>query len=259
VPVSGQEEKPRGFRGFGPAASRSWAMSERFFITTPPVAGRAVLLGDEARHLAKVLRAKPGDRVTLFDGSGRSWEARVATIGRGEVALEVGEPRESPPVRPPAITLAVALPKGERQKWLVEKLTELGVARLVPLVTERGVAAATAGAIERLERGVIEACKQCGRDRLMDIAAPLTVAEIVAATPAGSVGIVADPAGGPLDGIGWRQAEQVIGLVGPEGGFTAEELASATAAGWPQVALGAHVLRIETAAVALAARLQHHP
>jgi 16S rRNA (uracil1498-N3)-methyltransferase len=221
VPAWGQEEKPLGFSGFSPAAPRSSAMSERFFITTSPAAGRAVLLGDEARHLAKVLRAKPGDRVTLFDGSGRSWEGRVATIGRGEVTLEVGEPSEAPPVRLPAITLAVALPKGERQKWLVEKLTELGVARLVPLVTVRGVAAATAGAIERLERGVIEACKQCGRDRLMDIAAPATVTDLVA----------------------------------PEGGFTAQELASAAAAGWPQVALGPHVLRIETAAVALAARL----
>jgi len=213
-------------------------MSERFFITSSPAAGRARLVGDEARHLAKVLRAKPGDAVVLFDGSGRSWPALVETLGRGEV------------------TLAVALPKGERQKWLVEKLTELGVATLVPLVTERGVAEATPGAIER---GVIEACKQCGRDTLLGVGQPATVAEIVAAKPAAAVGILADPAGGPLDGIGWRQAEHVIGLVGPEGGFTAGELAAADAAGWPRIALGNHVLRIETAAVALAARLQHHP
>ncbi len=234
-------------------------MSERFFITSSPDAGRARLVGDEARHLAKVLRAKPGDAVTLFDGSGRAWPALVETLGRGEVMLEVGEVVESPPARPPAVTLAVALPKGERQKWLVEKLTELGVATLVPLVTERGVAEATPGAIERLARGVIEACKQCGRDTLLGVGQPATVAEIVAAKPAAAVGILADPAGGPLDGIGWRQAEHVIGLVGPEGGFTAGELAAADAAGWPRIALGNHVLRIETAAVALAARLQHHP
>lgn len=230
-------------------------MSERFFVTAPPVAGRARLAGDEARHLAKVLRAKPGDAVTLFDGSGRSWPARVEAISRGEVTLEVGEPREPTPPRPPAVTLAVALPKGERQKWLVEKLTELGVATLVPLVTERGVAEATPGAIERLARGVIEACKQCGRDTLLDVGQPATVAEIVAAKPATAVGIVADPAGGPLDFVPWRQAAEVIGLVGPEGGFTAGELAAADAAGWLRVRLGHHVLRIETAAVALAARL----
>lgn len=230
-------------------------MSERFFVTAPPVAGRARLAGDEARHLAKVLRAKPGDAVTLFDGSGRSWPARVEAISRGEVTLEVGEPREPSPPRPPAVTLAVALPKGERQKWLVEKLTELGVATLVPLLTERGVAEATPAAIERLERGVIEACKQCGRDTLLGIGEPVTVSQIVATKPVAALGILADPAGGPLDAVAWRPAAELIGLVGPEGGFTAAELAATDAAGWPRVSLGHHVLRIETAAVALAARL----
>ena len=230
-------------------------MSERFFLAAPPVGGRAVLAGDEARHLARVLRAKLGDAVTLFDGSGRSWSARIVALGRGEVALEVGELRQSPPAGTPAVTLAVALPKGERQKWLVEKLTELGTARLVPLVTERGVAEATPAALERLKRGVIEACKQCGRDSLVAIGDPASVAEIVATKPPAAVGVVADPTGGPLDRIPWRQAAEVIGLVGPEGGFTAEELAAADAAGWPRVTLGSYVLRIETAAMALAARL----
>jgi len=230
-------------------------MSERFFLATPPVGGRAVLAGDEARHLARVLRAKLGDAVTLFDGRGCSWVGRIAEIGRSGIALEVGEPRDALPTRTPSVSLAVALPKGERQKWLVEKLTELGTARLVPLVTERGVAEATPAAIERMTRSVIEACKQCGRDRLMTIGEPATVAAIVAATPAGAVGMVADPAGGSLDQVAWRPAAEVIGLVGPEGGFTEKELSSAAAAGWPRVALGPHVLRVETAAVALAARL----
>lgn len=229
-------------------------MSERFFISVAPVAGRARLDGDEARHLVKVLRARIGDGVTLFDGSGRSWPGRVAALGRQEVELETGEPREPLPPRTPAVTLAVALPKGERQKWLVEKLTELGVATLVPLLTRRGVAQPTSAAIARLERGVIEACKQCGRDRLMTIGEPATVAEVVAATPA-AVGIVADPAGGRIDAVAWRTAAEVVGLVGPEGGLAEDELAAAAAAGWPRVALAASVLRIETAAVALAARL----
>lgn len=230
-------------------------MSERFFVETPPVAGRALLTGDEARHLARVLRARVGDEVHLFDGRGRSWPARVARIGRSEVEFTIGDLLESPLPQGPAVTLAVALPKGERQKWLVEKLTELGVARLVPLVTERGVAEATAGAIERMQRGVIEACKQCGRDRLLEIGQPITVAEIVATKPAVALGIVAAPAAEPLDRIDWRQAAEVIGLVGPEGGFTTAELGAADAAGWPRVSLGPHVLRIETAAIALAARL----
>lgn len=230
-------------------------MSERFHITTPPVAGRVSLGGDEARHLARVMRAKIGDEVVLFDGRGQAWPARVAAIGRGEVVLEAGEPLAPCPGRGSSLTLAVALPKGERQKWLVEKLTELGVDTLVPLSTERGVAEATPAAIERMKRGVIEAAKQCGRNTLMAIGNPATVAEVVASQSAAAVGLVADPAGGPFDEGAWRTASEVIGLIGPEGGFTAAELSHAAAAGWPPVALGFHVLRVETAAVALASRL----
>jgi len=229
-------------------------MSERFYVSEPPVAGRVTLGGDEARHLARVMRARVGDEVAIFDGRGRAWPARVVAVGRGTVELAAGELRESPPRPGATLTLAVALPKGDRQKWLIEKLTELGVDVLVPLVTERGVAEATPAAIERLGRGVIEACKQCGRDRLMEIGEPVTVAEIVAARPVAAVGLVADPAGGPLP-AGGQQAPAVIGLVGPEGGLTASELAAADAAGWRRITLGHHVLRTETAAIALAARL----
>jgi 16S rRNA (uracil1498-N3)-methyltransferase len=230
-------------------------MSERFFLTAAPVAGRAILSGDEARHLARVLRAKVGYSVSLFDGSGCEWPARVVAIGRSDVELETGAPIEAPPRRGPRLTLAVALPKGERQKWLVEKLTELGVDRLVPLVTERGVAEATRGAIERLERGVIEACKQCGRNRLMEIGKPMTVAEAAAGKPAATIGLLADPTGHPLDVAAVDGENDVFALIGPEGGFTDAEIALARAAGFQPVTLAPHVLRVETAAIACAARL----
>ncbi len=228
-------------------------MSERFFLTSSPRAGRAVLEGDEARHLARVLRASVGDEVRVFDGTGCEWAARVATIGRDEVTLEVvGEPATAP-AADRTVTLAVALPKGERQKWLVEKLTELGTTRLVPLVTERGVAEATPAALERLRRGVVEACKQCGRNRFMEIVEPATIAEACAAAE-GGLAILCDPGGPPLDVSALRAATAVVGLVGPEGGFTPDEVATALAAGSVRAGLGPHVLRIETAAVALAAR-----
>lgn len=228
-------------------------MSERFFLTVAPVAGRVTLAGDEARHLARVLRAKPGDEVMLFDGQGHAWPARVATIGRSEVELETGEPVVEAARRSPTLTIAVALPKGERQKWLVEKLTELGVHRLVPLVTDRGVAEATSSALQRLERGVIEACKQCGRNRLMTIGPPATVITIAKSKPTATTGLIADPAGAPLPTARWQGASDVIALIGPEGGFSQAEQASAVAAGFVPVSLAAHVLRIETAAIALAA------
>ena len=229
-------------------------MSERFFLATPPHDGRAVLAGDEARHLARVMRCAVGDEVVVFDGSGTSWRARVAAIGRDEVALEIGSVSGGDGRSRVPLTVAVALPKGERQKWLVEKLTELGVERLVPLITVRGVAEATPAACERLARGVIEACKQCGRDGLMQIGAARGVADLARALAGDALLMVADRDGEPLDAaaVGERP---VVAFVGPEGGFTAEELAAVEAAGGRRVSLGPHVLRVETAAIALAARL----
>ena len=229
-------------------------MSERFFLSMPPRDGRAVLVGDEARHLARVMRCTVGDEVVVFDGSGTAWRARVASIGRDEVMLDMGEAVTASRLTRVPLTLAVALPKGERQKWLVEKLTELGVERLVPLATTRGVAEATPAAVERLGRSVIEACKQCGRDGLMQIGGPKGVAEVVGGTGGGAVLLVADRDGVPLEEI-VTAGNLVVALVGPEGGFTAEELATVEAAGGRRVSLGPHVLRVETAAIALAARL----
>jgi 16S rRNA (uracil1498-N3)-methyltransferase len=231
-------------------------MSERFFTPVPPVAGRGTLEGDEARHLTRVLRAKVGDTVSLFDGAGREWPARVASIGRDRVELDTAEPTVDPVAVGSPLTLAVALPKGDRQKWMVEKLTELGTARLIPLETTRGVAEATTSAQARLERGVIEACKQCGRNTLMEIAAGSPLDRLLAEVPAGVCVVIAHPGGKPLDAAtAARTATGMIALVGPEGGFTDEELRIADRAGAIRVSLGPHILRVETAAIALAARL----
>lgn len=100
---------------------------------------------------------------------------------------------------------------------------------------------------------MIEACKQCGRNRLLDIAPPRSLADVLAAAPADARILLADPRGEPLDATPETTA-MIIGLVGPEGGFTAEEIAAADRAGGRRIALGPHVLRVETAAVALAAR-----
>lgn len=227
-------------------------MSERFFLDVPPRAGHAELSGDEARHLARVLRAKVGDMVSVFDGQGRAWPARIASLGRDRVGLELGAPIEASPSSR-ALTLAVALPKGDRQKWMVEKLTELGCTRLVPLATTRGVAEATPGTVQRLMRSSIEACKQCGRNTLLEITSPLTIAEVLAQRDAATLAVVADPEGELLGPLLKGHAGDILALVGPEGGFTAEELALASATGCRRVSLGPHVLRVETAAIAVAA------
>jgi 16S rRNA (uracil1498-N3)-methyltransferase len=230
-------------------------MSERYFVERPISSGRVTLAGDEFRHLAAVMRAGPGDEVTLFDGSGAEFAARVVQIGKREAELEIACRRERSRELPFPLTLAVALPKGERQKWLVEKMTELGVTRLVPLVTERGVAQPTDAALARLRRGVIEASKQCGRNVLMEIVEPIEARVLFAAPASAAVRLIADPSGDvPLKAMpAAMPSTGLIAAVGPEGGFADDELAAARRAGWQAVSLGPRMLRVETAAIALAA------
>jgi hypothetical protein len=125
--------------------------------------------------------------------------------------------------------------------------------RMLEALSVPGVAEATPGAIQRLARSVVEACKQCGRNTLLEIASPLTMAEVLAGRDAATLSLVADPEGEPLGPALAGHAGSVLALVGPEGGFTAEELAMATAANCRRVSLAPHVLRVETAAIALAA------
>jgi 16S rRNA (uracil1498-N3)-methyltransferase len=229
------------------------AMSERFFIA-PPIAGdRALLTGDEARHLIAVMRGKVGDEINVFDGSGAEFAARITAIGKQAVELAIIERRELSRELDFALTLAVALPKGDRQKWLVEKATELGVTRIIPLVTERGVAQPTAAALDRLQRSVIEASKQCGRNRLMEISPPLSAADCFATAPAAAARLIAEPGGQPLAALAAGDGLEMIAAIGPEGGFSPDEIAAAKNAGWKAVSLGNRTLRIETAAIALAA------
>jgi len=234
-------------------------MSERFFSAVPIAGQRVMLDGAEAHHLLHVMRAAVGQRVTLFDDSGAEFTAVVEALGRAQVELQVVERREMDRELPFSLAVGVALPKGDRQKWLVEKLTELGVATLVPLATERGVAQPTAGAIERLGRAVIEAAKQCGRNRLMRIAEPqawgewISPDQIAADRRLPERRLLAHPGGTPSSEIELSTPMATRIAIGPEGGLTEAEVAAAIAAGWHAVDLGPRILRVETAAVALVA------
>ncbi len=221
-----------------------------------------MLAGPEAHHLIHVMRAAPGAEVTLFDGSGFEFSATVEKVGRTEVELAVLGREEIDRELPLELTLAVALPKGDRQKWLVEKAVELGVSRIVPLRTDRSVALPVQKALARLQRTVVEASKQCGRNRLLEITDPRTWPNLVERNGDVACRLVAHPshrseAAEPLpirsvlppDGL----PDAVLLAIGPEGGFSPEEIALATTAGWTCVDLGPRILRIETAALMLAA------
>ncbi len=225
-------------------------MPHRCFSLEPIVADRVTLGGGEAHHLLHVLRAATGMRVVLFDGLGAEFDAEVAACGRSTVDLHVLERRDVDRELPFSLTLGVSLPKGDRQRWIVEKAVELGVARLVPLRTERSVAIGD-GKGEKLDRYVIEASKQCGRNRLMEVAPPQSWGDWLAAAEAPARRVVADPSGPPLLPPPPASSTAVFAAVGPEGGLTDAELDAARAAGWEIASLGPRILRIETAAIAL--------
>ncbi len=231
-------------------------MTERYFTENPLSSGQAVLAGPEAHHLIHVMRAAPGTRVVLFDGHGAEFPAVVQKVGRSEVELTITSREEANRELPIDLTLGVALPKGDRQKWLVEKAVELGVTRIAPIRTDRGVAQPVEQALHRLRRAVVEASKQCGRNRLLQIEEPRNWSDFVDASANVSCRLLAHPQGDCRVSdlpVGDELGDCVFLAVGPEGGFTYEEVALATAAGWRTVDLGPRILRIETAALALAA------
>lgn len=131
-------------------------MPDRYFTQPPINSDHATLDGAEAHHLIHVMRAKAGTRVTLFDGSGAEFAAQVEKVGRSDVQLAILARQEVDRELPLEVVLGVSLPKGDRQKWLVEKAVELGVDRIVPLITARSVAQPVQQALERLQRSVIE-------------------------------------------------------------------------------------------------------
>jgi 16S rRNA (uracil1498-N3)-methyltransferase len=227
-------------------------LSQRFYCPDPPAAGRYRLVGDEARHLAKVSRHGPGDLVELFDGKGFAIVCRIVEVGPRHVEL-VPEgpllPNDLPPCR---ITLATAIPKGDRFDWLVEKATELGVARLIPLITERSVVDPRQSKLERLRRNVIEACKQCRRSDLMRLGPSMNWQELMSLEASrGQALLIALQSGFPPSR--WPAIAagcEILLAVGPEGGFSPPEIDLALRGGWHPVSLAAHVLRIETAGIA---------
>jgi 16S rRNA (uracil1498-N3)-methyltransferase len=224
-------------------------LADRFYCPAPPVDGRLILEGDEARHLIRVRRVEQGETVELFDGRGTAYRAEVSALGRDRVDLTILGFAPSGRRAACRLTLASAVPKGDRFDWLVEKATELGVARLIPLVTERSVVDPRSAKLDRLRRVVIEAAKQCHRDVLMDLDPPTPWARLVSSVAMG-VKLLAHPGGMPAASSGVARGSSAILAIGPEGGFTDGEVERAVGAGWRTVDLGPTILRVETAGLA---------
>jgi 16S rRNA (uracil1498-N3)-methyltransferase len=216
----------------------------------------------EAHHLRRVLRLRPGAVVEATDGTGRLYAVRVEAL-EAEGGWGTIEARAEPECESPcAITLAQAILKGDRMSWLVQKATELGAARIVPMETARVVARPAGGAAARQarwERIAREAVKQCGRVVVPVIEPPRALRDVAREIPDHDAAWVCWEGGGQALA---RTAEEagaparLLLLIGPEGGFTAEEVALAEAAGARLVSLGPRILRAESAGLAAVALCQ---
>ena len=224
-------------------------MSERFYVPWPLSPGPVELAGPEAHHLTTVSRLRPGDPLTLFNGDGCEYPARVVQAGRRAVTVEVLAVARPARELPVAVEVAAPVPKGDRSQFLVEKLTELGVTTFRPLACQRSIVHPREGRRDKFERYVIEASKQCGRNVLMAVG---DLVEWGDYCRSGNAGLLAHPGGSAAVRRPVDAATPIRLAVGPEGGFTDEEVALALAHGWQPVGLGPRILRIETAALALA-------
>ena len=218
----------------------------RLFVTTALRDGvRIELDAGQANYLGNVLRMKVGGELLVFDGASGEWLARIAEAGKKRMTLTV-ERRTREPETIPDVWLAFAPVKRARIDWLVEKATELGVARLIPVTTQRTIVERLN--FERLRVHIIEAGEQCGRTMLPELAEPVTLARFLQQNT--RTVYFADEGGGEPAMNAFKPGAATI-LVGPEGGFSEEERAAVRAAPMAiAISLGPRILRAETAALA---------
>ena len=233
----------------------------RFYAQPDQFDGQIVKLAvDETRHLRDVLRMQPGEKAQIFDGDGREFLAEVESIGKRETLLKIVEEIDPPaPESNLDLTLAACVYKNDKYDLVIQKAVELGVASITPMVSFRSEVnlQATLKRTERWRKIALEATKQCERAKVMIIGEPLRFEDAISGVGPHSglllmfsekngKGVPEEPA-----------AKKITALVGPKGGWEDSEIESARNAGFGIVTLGGRILRAETAAISIAAILQH--
>jgi 16S rRNA (uracil1498-N3)-methyltransferase len=223
--------------------------------------------GDKARYLAKVRRCKPGDELVIFNGKGSVFRASVASVGKNEVIAEVGERLISDTESSLHVVLVQGLLKGEKMDLVVQKTTELGIGEIFPVVTDRSQVRATGKAV-RWTRIAEEASRQSNRTKVPVIRETASLRDVLLSCPTPGPSLQANPHQGlifwEMEGAGMKEAvdtikglQRVMIAVGPEGGFSEEEVGIARSHGFVVTSLGRRILRAETAAIAAMAIVQY--
>lgn len=230
-------------------------MTRRRWIADEFSGNRAALTGDHADHLVRVLRARAGQEFEVAcDAVVR--RGRIVTIGDGRIEFELAEEVSGAPTL--ALTVLLAVFKFDRMEWAIEKCTELGVSRIVPVIarrTDSHLAAASKKRVERWRRISLQASEQCRRAGPPEIAPPIQLSEVMTENPSALRIVLAESENKTLlrDVLASFPGSEIVLAVGPEGGWAEDELQLFHKSGWISASLGATILRAETAAIAAAA------
>jgi 16S rRNA (uracil1498-N3)-methyltransferase len=244
----------------------------RVYVAAPVTAGkRLVVEGSAANHITRVLRLRSGEALTVFDGSGGEFGARIEEFRKDAVVVAVEQHRPLDRESPLTLTLAQGISRGERMDWIIQKATELGTSRIVPLFTKRSMVRLDERQAERKLQHwraiAVAACEQCGRNKVPELATPIDFFDVLPADSSGATRLLLSPTGDlriedlqAVDGlnVGKSAGKSITVLIGPEGGLEDVEQEAALAAGFKAVRLGPRVLRTETAAIAALTIIQHH-
>lgn len=220
---------------------------------------RCTLQGSAANHVVNVLRLRSGDALTLFNGRGGEYAGRIDSMRKDIVVVEVGDHDPVERESPLHLTLAQGISRGERMDLVMQKATELGVSKIIPLLTERTVVRLDARQAERKLQHwraiTVAACEQCGRNRVPQVVPPMELGTLLTQPSPGATRVLLSP-GGTRRPADLDSANSVLLLIGPEGGLSGAEQRAALEAGFEAVSLGPRVLRTETAAIAALAAFQ---
>lgn len=233
----------------------------RLFL--PPeelLAEHIIITGDQARHLTLVLRVKPSDMISVLNGSGYEYECRIVSVHKKEVKAEVINKVPYSAESPVSITVAQGISKGERMDIVIQKSTELGATMIVPIISERTQVKNTQK-VERWRKIALSAAQQSGRDKIPEINEPVQLEEYMDSIAPGSSGIIffEEKRERNLKNVlsDFKGIKEITILIGPEGGFTKEEVAAAIEKGFVEASLGPRILRTETAPITALSIIQY--